>query len=121
MVSNYIPQKNLEIKSGLVENRIKLLKFSIFNYITQTNTFNYTKNLSQIVETLNSRKHSILKIAPNQVTKFDQSFLFHKLHGNNKRISHSKFWINGVVRISIPKKHFLKKAQGIFGKKNYLL
>ena len=41
--------KNVEIKSSLVENRIKLLKFSIFNYITQNNTFNYTKDLSEIV------------------------------------------------------------------------
>jgi|ETNmetMinimDraft_14_1059893.scaffolds.fasta_scaffold05646_2 hypothetical protein len=109
--------KNVEIKSSLVENRIKLLKFSIFNYITQNNTFNYTKDLSEIVETLNNRKHSRLKISPNEVTKYDQSFLFHSLHRNNIKTSHSKLRINEIVRISIPKKTFSKESTRYFWKK----
>ena len=109
--------KNVEIKSSLVENRIKLLKFSIFNHISQTNSFNYTKDLSQIVETINNRKHSILKISPNAVTKFDQSFLFEQLHRNNKKSSKPKLWINGLVRVSIPKKTFSKESTSFFWKK----
>ena len=105
---NLYSSKNTEIKSGLVENKIKYLKSKIFKYISHSGNYNYISALPNIVSSINNTINRVIGLAPSKITKSHESYLFTKLHRSNNTNRSPKFEKNTLVRISRTKKHFEK-------------
>jgi hypothetical protein len=105
---NLYSSKNTEIKSGLVENKIKYLKSKIFKYISNSGNYNYVSVLPNIVSSINNTVNRVLGLAPSEITRSHESYLFTKLHRSYFKKTLPKFKENYLVRISRTKKHFEK-------------
>ena len=64
-----------ETKSVFAERNIRSIKALIFKYLHENNTEVYHEQLQAFVDIINSRINRVTKLAPNQVKKFDESFL----------------------------------------------
>ena len=71
---------SFDVKHSLVERFNRSLKQRMFKYITVHNTVKYIDILQKLIEVYNSRKHSVLDIAPNQVTLTNQKELLLRLY-----------------------------------------
>ena len=105
-------------KAAFAERSIKTIKGKIFKYISATQSYKYIDKLQDIVSAYNSSVHSSIGIAPNNVTKENESevrlqayLARKKRRGKKKKYVRRpyKFKVGDKVRISYTKGTFQRE------------
>lgn len=100
-ITHFAP--STELKACVVERFNRTLKGRMWRYLTATNSKRYIDVLQDIVKGYNNSYHRSIKMRPIDVTKENESVVFHNLYGT--RVGRSvkskcKFKIGDIVRIS---------------------
>ncbi len=88
-----------ENKACYAERAIRSLKYLIYRHLEETGSNNYIDRLTQLVSTMNNRKHRMLNKSPRTVTNNDALKV---LYGGRKMLAKvkPKFKVGDQVRIS---------------------
>lgn len=97
-----------EMKAQIVERLIRTLKNNIFKDCAMRQSVRYVDHLNKIVNEYNSRKHSTIKMPPNQVTASNEQRLLNTVYNYNRKIVIPKFPVGTLVRVSKQKQIFDK-------------
>lgn len=110
---NHYSSKNFEIKSSIVERKIREIKLRIFKYISHTGNLNYVSKLNQIINSINKTVNKEIGLSPSEITDEHVPFIFQKLHLSQKKLKKPVYSIGDTVRITkIPQ--FISKESTSF-------
>ena len=102
-------------KSSQAEVLIKFLKRKLYMILQKKGEQNWSKYLSQVLESYNAKKHRVLGISPNEVSKSNVADLWFKFKG--KHLKHMppstpyKFDLNDSCRIHYSRDGFHKQFE----------
>lgn len=103
-----------EFHSSIVERFHRTLKDMINKYFTEHQTHRYIDNLQTFINTYNNKKHSTLKMSPNEASKPENyNLAFDNQYGKQEFISQKSdaiFKVGDFVRISRTKNKFEKEG-----------
>ena len=119
-VRNFLKEKRVthfyslnEKKANVAERGIKTIKSRLSRYMTQNQTHRWVDVLPEVIESYNATYHRTIKMAPNQVKKSDEPYIwmssydhYAKDQNNKSKTSSFKFKIGDSVRISHLRKPF---------------
>ena len=96
-------------KAAMVERFNRTLKTKMYRYFTRNDTKRYIDVLPDLLHSYNHSKHRTIGMAPAQVTKADESKLWHRVYGSYFSHAHpTKFSSGDQIRISSAKTIFDK-------------
>lgn len=96
-------------KAAIVERTIRTVKERLFKHFSLNGTYKWIDILPSIIESYNTRKHSVTKMKPCNVTKRQEKALLNTVFNHIKITTNNpKFKIEDVVRISKAKHVFEK-------------
>lgn len=97
-------------KASLVERFNRTLKERMFEFFSYFSTLNYVRVLPDLMESYNDRIHSVIKMAPSEVNKKNESRVFETQYGKylRKKRKLFKFKYKDAVRIPKAKDPFTK-------------
>ena len=80
---NHYFSLNKDIKCGVVERFNRTLKSRMFKYFTHVGSRKYIDKLPHFVEGYNKSYHSVIKMAPSQVTESNSKIVFRNIYGHD--------------------------------------
>lgn len=105
MYTTYSP-----IKAGIAERFIKNLKERLWKHFSLNGTYNYTKNLQNIVTSYNNSIHSSINLKPSEVSERNENIVLSYINRKGlKKVKGVKFMKGDAVRIS-KYKHIFEKG-----------
>ena len=106
---NFYTTQNPDVKASVVERYNRTLKTYMWRYFTHNQTRRYVNVLDDLVYAYNHRTHSVIKMAPADVTKDNSKQVLFNLY-RNKRLTKQKplLKVGDHVRITREKSTFEK-------------
>ena len=108
---NHFSTENDDIKASIVERFNRTIQSKIYRWFSYKNTNNWINILQKITDGYNATKHSVTKVAPNDVKKFNQEDIWLNIHLQEGIPTHkrSELQVDDPVRIS-RYKHIFEKG-----------
>jgi len=99
-------------KASMVERLNRTMKRRMYGYFYAKRTKRWVDVLQDLINSYNNKKHSVIKMAPNQVNASNANIVYkNNLHNRGKRLEKKpgKFQVNDLVRITAAAHIFKKK------------
>lgn len=104
-----------DLKCSIVERFNRTLRQILWKMFSMNGDHKYYLKITEVLKLYNSRIHSTIKMAPENVTKSDEHRLLQTVYNYNKVVKKSRYRVGDFVRISKYKKLFEKSCTGNWG------
>ena len=130
IVQDYLKSKHInfysshsDMKAAVCERFNRTLKEKMWKYFTKTGSLNYTRVLQHIVDAYNNSKHRSIGVAPNEVTKKNESKIWNYQYGSELTSKNQKFnfAVGDFVRLIHLDNPFTKKYLPRFTKEIFVV